>query len=349
MIKRNPKNERIKRQYGEFLKHADGKAEATIRQVEKAIQRYEGFTSSADFATFDQRRARAFKAHLVERGLSKATMLSTVTALKRFLGWLAHQPGYKSRIAFTDIEYLNLAEKEVRAAKAPAERAYPTIKQVEHAISQMPARTDIERRDRALIAFTAITGIRDGALISLRVKHVDSDRLRVAQNPNEVATKAGKRIDTFFFPVSETCEQIVLEWLRHLREALLFGDDDPLFPKTRVGLDANACFIANGVCREFWASAAKVREVFKAAFVNVGLSPFSPHSLRHMLAHLAYSHCTGPEPVKAWSQNLGHESPLTTFTSYGTITTDRQGELVRSARPKDPTTDILAQIRTLVT
>ena len=80
--------------------------------------------------------------------------------LKRFFGWLAHQPGYKSRIALTDIEYLNLAEKEVRAARAPAERAYPTIEQVEHAISRMPASTDIERRDRALIAFTAITGVR---------------------------------------------------------------------------------------------------------------------------------------------------------------------------------------------
>ncbi len=349
MIKRNPKNERIKRQYGEFLKHADGKAEATIRQVEKAIQRYEAFTSSADFATFDHRRARAFKAHLVERGLSKATMFSSVTALKRFFGWLAHQPGYKSRIAFTDIEYLNLAEKEVRAAKAPAERAYPTIEQVEHAISRMPARTEIERRDRALVAFTAITGIRDGALISLRVKHVDPVRLRVIQNPKEVATKASKRINTFFFPVSDTCEQIVLEWLSHLREVLLFGDDDPLFPKTRVGLDANTCFTANGVCREFWASAARVREVFKSAFRNVDLPSFTPHCFRHMLAHLAYSHCSGPEEVKAWSQNLGHESPLTTFTSYGTIATDRQGELVRGARPKDPTTDILAQIRTLVT
>jgi integrase len=349
MSKRNPKNERIKRQYAEFLKHADGKAEVTIRQVEKAIQRYENFTSSADFATFDKRRAREYKAHLVDRGLSKATMLSSVTALKRFFGWLAHQPGYKSRIAFTDIEYLNLAEKDVRAAKAPTERAYPTIEQVEHAISQMPVRTDIERRDRAFIAFTAITGVRDGALISLRAKHVDPVRLRVLQNPNEVATKASKRIDTFFFPVSDTCEQIVLDWLLHLRETLLFGDEDPLFPKTLVELDANACFIANGVCREFWASAARVREVFKAAFVNVSLPPFTPHSLRHMLAHLAYSHCSGPEEVKAWSQNLGHESPLTTFTSYGTIATDRQGELVRNARTKDPTADILAQIRSLVT
>ena len=99
----------------------------------------------------------------------------------------------------------------------------------------------------------------------------------------------------------------------------------------------------------FWASTARVREVFKAAFVNADLLSFTPHSFRHMLAHLAYSHCSGPEEVKAWSQNLGHESPLTTFTSYGTIATDRQGELVRSARLKDPTTDILAQIRSLVT
>ena len=73
--------------------------------------------------------------------------------------------------------------------------------------------------------------MRDGALISLRVKHVDPARLRVIQNPKEVATKASKRIDTFFFPVSDTCEQIVVEWLRYLREALLFSDDDPLFPK----------------------------------------------------------------------------------------------------------------------
>ena len=341
MSNRNSKNERIKRQYGDFLKHADGRAEATIRQVEKAIQRYEDFTGSADFSNFDQRKAKAFKDHLVERGLSKSTMLSNVTALKRFFGWLAHQQGYRSRITLTDIDYLSLSDKDVRAAKAPADRAYPTIKQLEHAIAHMPASTDVERRDRALLAFTAITGVRDGALISLRVKHVDPVRRLVVQHPNEVSTKASKRIDTYFFPVSTTCEQIVLEWQRHLREVLLFSDDDPLFPKTSVGLDDNECFFAAGVCREFWSSAARVREVFKAAFKNAGLPLFTPHSLRHMLAHLAYSHCRSPEAVKAWSQNLGHESPLTTFTSYGTIATERQGELIRTAHPVDADTDIL--------
>ena len=79
------------------------------------------------------------------------------------------------------------------------------------------------------------------------------------------------------------------------------------------------------------------------------LAGLEPHSLRHMLAHLAYSHCRSPEAVKAWSQNLGHESPLTTFTSYGTIATERQGELVRTAHPVDADTDILQRIRSLVT
>ena len=45
----NPKNERVKRDYADYLRHADGKAEQTVRQIEKAILRYEAFTSFADF------------------------------------------------------------------------------------------------------------------------------------------------------------------------------------------------------------------------------------------------------------------------------------------------------------
>jgi hypothetical protein len=59
---------------GDFLKHAGGKAEQTIRQIEKAIQRYEAFTDYADFQTFDQQRAMGFKADLASRKLAKATV-----------------------------------------------------------------------------------------------------------------------------------------------------------------------------------------------------------------------------------------------------------------------------------
>jgi site-specific recombinase XerD len=156
MIPRNFKNERIKRQYADFLKHADGKAEQTIRQIEKSIQRYEAYTSYADFGAFDQQKAKGFKADLGSRELSKATILSTVVALKRFLGWLAIQPGHKSKISLT--EFLSLSEKDIRAAKAPAVRAIPTLEQVLQVVENMPTESAIEKRNRALIAFIAITG-----------------------------------------------------------------------------------------------------------------------------------------------------------------------------------------------
>jgi hypothetical protein len=39
--------------------------------------------------------------------------------------------------------------------------------------------------------------------------------------------------------------------------------------------------------------------------------------------------CKSPEDFKAWSQNLGHEQVLTTFLSYGSVATDRQGAIIR--------------------
>jgi hypothetical protein len=68
---------------------------------------------------------------------------------------------------------------------------------------------------------------------------------------------------------------------------------------------------------------------------------FNPHSLRKTLARLGEQACKTPEEFKAWSQNLGHEQVLTTFTSYGAVRTDRQGDIIRSlglsgAQPNDP-------------
>src|SRR5262245_60965697 len=118
----NPKNERVKKEYIRFLREADRKAESTIDSVRKAIRRYEDYTGLKDFATFNREQAVAFKKQLTKmraerskQPLSKATLHATVNALKAFFKWLACQPGYKSRIRATDIEYLNLSEKEVRA------------------------------------------------------------------------------------------------------------------------------------------------------------------------------------------------------------------------------------------
>lgn len=331
MKAKNPSNERIKRRYFEYLRHADGKSEQTIRQVSKAIARFEEFTGRSDLKTFDQKQAMGFKASLEKAALAPATVLSALNDLKRFLGWLALQPGHRRAIRATDIDYLSLSDKAVRAATSPREKPVPTLQMVEKVVSAMPSASTLEKRDRALLAFVAITGIRDGALITLKLKHFDAARRLVLQNPNEVNTKFSKRIDTFLFPLNSMFEQIFLDWVHHLRHVELFAETDPLFPKTQVGQDDENCFAAAGVSREHWASAAPIRDIFKTAFERVGLPRFTPHLFRNMIVSEMYQRGLSVVECKAWSQNLGHEGALTTLTSYGKIGLEEQGKLVRQA------------------
>jgi integrase/recombinase XerD len=235
MARKNPGNEKIKLNYFEFLRHADGKSEQTIRQVERSLTRFEESTRRAPFKSFDQKQAIAFKEALLRQELSPATVFSTTQDVKRFLSWLALQQGFKRAIRLTDIEYLNLTDKMARTAMQPAEKSYPSLQMTEKVVASMPHGTPIEKRNRALIAFSAITGIRDGALVTLKVKHFDEERCLVLQNPNEVSTKFGKRIDTFLFPLNEEFESIVFDWVRYLKNEELFAGSDPLFPKTALG------------------------------------------------------------------------------------------------------------------
>jgi integrase/recombinase XerD len=66
-----------------------------------------------------------------------------------------------------------------------------------------------------------------------------------------------------------------------------------------------------------------------------GLPYFNPHSLRSTLVQLAYELKLDAEQFKAWSQNLGHENCLTTFSSYGEIAPGRQAEIIRGLAKPD--------------
>jgi integrase len=57
---------------------------------------------------------------------------------------------------------------------------------------------------------------------------------------------------------------------------------------------------------------------------------FNPHSFRKSLVKLGMQLRLPPEHFKAWSQNLGHEQIMTTFTSYGTVARHRQAEIMRA-------------------
>ena len=333
----NPNNERIKRAYFTYLAEAQGFSEPTLDGVAKAMSRFEIYTGFRDFKAFHIAQAKGFKASLAEQRslrtkdrLSKATLYATLMALKRFFAWLAGQPGYKSRISYSDAEYFNLSAKETRIAKAHRDARVPTLEQIQNVIRMMPAGTEIERRNRALIAFTALTGARDGAIASLKLKHVDVDQDRVDQDARQVNTKFSKSFVTWFFPVGEDIRQIVVDWVNYLRKEKFWGLDDPLFPATKIVVGATRHFEASGLDRKHWGSAGPIRTIFKDSFAAAGLPYFNPHSFRKTLALLAGQICKSPEEYKAWSQNLGHENVLTTFSSYGEIGRHRQAEIIRA-------------------
>jgi len=336
MNKHCPENERIKRWYFAYLKEAMRHSEPTVDAAAKALSRFEEFTRYRDFKAFHFEQAIAFKKHLAgQKGqksgenLSKATLHATLTQLKRFFQWLAWQPGYKARLQYSDAEYFNLSEKDTRVATAQREQKIPTLEQIRHVIQTMPTQTEIECRNRALLAFTLLTGARDRAIASMKLKHIDLIENCVHQDAREVKTKFSKTFTTFFFPVGEPIREIVVDWVRHLREVKLWGNDDPLFPTTRIVLGATHQFEVAGLEREHWSGAEPIRKAFRDAFGRAGLPYFHPHSLRKTLARLGEEVCRSPEEFKAWSQNLGHEKVLTTFLNYGSVAYERQGEIIR--------------------
>ena len=151
---------------------------------------------------------------------------------------------------------------------------------------------------------------------------------KVGQDAREVRTKNSKTFTTYFFPVGDDIRQIVADWTEYLREELLWGNDDPLFPATDIAVGTLRQFEAVGLRRTHWSTAAPIRAIFRRAFLKAGLPYFNPHSFRNTLARLGQTVCRTPEQFKAWSQNLGHEKVMTTFQCYGQVQDSRQREII---------------------
>lgn len=325
MSKYCAENEKMKRDYAFFLEAANGKQSATIDAALRAIERFEISTNRKPFRKFHIEQARSFRARLGEeigatgKPLSAATIATTLKHLRNFFLWLSREPGFRSAINPNDANYFTPSEQDMRVATARREKRVPTIQDIKHVLKLMPSKTAIERRNRALVAFTLLTGARDGALASLRLKHLDTTAQTVFQDAREVLTKGRKTFTSSFFPVGQELVEIVADYNAMLTEKLSFGPDDPLFPATRMGRGVDRGFAPEGLSREPWRTAEPIRQIFRAAFAAAGLAYANPHSFRNTLVRLGERLCRTPEEWKAWSQNLGHESEATTFVGYGHV------------------------------
>jgi integrase len=253
----NAENERVKRRYFTFQREAKQRSEASIDAIAKALNRFEAYTRFRSFRAFRIEQAVAFKNHLARQVnartnelLSKATAYSTLAALKAFFQWLSREPGFKTRLNYSDADYFSLSLKDTAIAKAANEERIPTLDQIRHVIDAMPSGTDIEKRNRALIAFILLTGARDNAVASMRLRHVDLPEGRILQDARQVRTKFSKTFTTYFFPVGEDVLANFADWAAYLQKEWLWGLDDPLFPATRVAVGPGGHFEPVGLDRK---------------------------------------------------------------------------------------------------
>lgn len=336
MSEYNPINERFKKQYEEALVHGAYRAKQTVNAVWKAMNLFEEFTGRMDFTTFNTEQAKGFKRWLEtqknQKGepLSISTVRSTLANVREFFKWLAMHPQCIRKVDARAAMYLRLSNNDERASRATRDAPVPTMDEIRKTLEKMPFDTDVQKRDRAIIAFTALTAIRDDALVTMKIKNVDIEKREIWQNPRNVRTKNRKSIITYFMAFDPLWEEIFTDWYKYVTETLGFKADDALFPKQLVRNNPEKmAFEAAGLSQEHWAGAQAVRDIFKEAFTCAGLPYYIPHSFRKTLVLWAMENCNQYQ-FKAISQNIAHEHAMTTYNAYGKIAINDQRKAVFS-------------------
>lgn len=319
-------NEGIKREFFEQLKGGRGFSKSSVRSHAEAINQWQIFTKNEDFSAYDKSKAVAFTEWLNTRpAKTKSGKISLVTQdnylrrVKKFFVWLSDQPGYKSKILKGDVDYLRLSKADAQVARSGTTKKMPTFDDAKKIIENISSKSEIDRRDRALISFALITGARIFAIVSLKMKNFDKTLKQIDQNPGDgVKTKNSKRILTTFFPIGwDDPEKHFMEWYEYL-ESKGFQPDDPIFPATAGGfVDNKNGHIKETIGKDGWVSTGAARKIFDKRCKDVSLPYFHPHSFRHLIVSILSKKRLTEEEKRAISMNLGHANVGTAFGSYG--------------------------------
>lgn len=338
-------NERVKHRYFQYMAEALQRSEGTVTEARKCIHRFEQHTKCnfkyfTKYTAMDYKKsARNSKSKITGEPLVISTIESNIRNVKDFLIWLQQEPGYRSKIKRADIEYLNLSANEIRAAQSCRRREYPSIEQVIALIMSMPANTEVEKRDRAIIALLLLTCARVSSLRTLKMKHINIERWQIEQNPRDsVHTKFGKMIYTYFFPVGDEVREIFCDYYNFLKNEKLFSPNDPLFPQTKNKFYGARGVDASCISNEPWKNSDSITKIVAQAFVDAELPRFTSHSFRHTLAEYGERICKTPSEWKAWSLNIGHTHTSTTFNSYASMNVETQEKQMKefwSAKHED--------------
>ena len=320
--------------YQMHVKEARGLHEKTVNAILHDIWQFIDMAGNVDFREIGVEAIAGYKAQLQGDGglgevRSAKTVVNALAHLKDFFEWLPKQKGYESIPAHL-YEYFTPPKRLTSIARAPVPKTFPSPEDIKMVVEAMPSDTFLARRDRAMLAFTYLSGARGSAVISFAIKHVDVDRRAVDQLARDVETKKSKTFRSNWFPVGDLYEKIVIDGIDDLKSQ---------------GADLDTPLVPRGPRYEFGHKAKqgwqRVKDkglagrIFETAANNAGVSRFTPHRVRDTIASAIPTWALSMEDFKALSQCFGHDDLKTTMDYYGAISEERQHQLISQMRNRE--------------
>jgi len=258
--------------------------------------------------------------------LSPAYITKVVQTAKRFLEWLSvHKRGHKT-ITPHFIDTL----RSPRMDEEPKKREFVSYQEILD-IASSPVKNTKQERLRASLVLLWLTGMRAGAFVTLPLSAVDLENLEINVSPSlgvRVKNRKGRTVHILNDP---KLLAVVKEWDKKVRAILpnnglwfahlspITSEIDPDITIDQVG--ANRYNI--------------LYEDIKSWLDEVGLPFRSPHKFRHGNAVYEVKKAKTFDKVKAISQNLGHESVVTTDSIYGVFSGDDVKDRIASLASTD--------------
>lgn len=319
------KNAKIRIRYLAYLKGPKRMVVSTIRIKERYIAEFERLISGRDFATFNINIAERYKKYLNDyqwngKHLHKKTAAEKLSTIRAFFTWLSDQAGYKSKINKTDADYLQLDNASMSAIRTSVNvQDIPGIDDVKKLVHSIELNTELDLRDKALISFILLSGLRASSITTIKLKDFNTKKLTITLNVLEGAkTKYSKSNTVRLLVFDDSFLDPIIKWYNFLIIDKKFTDEMPLFPMTDMkNAPGTYKLEAFEVKPESWSSAGAINKIIKDRSINAGLHYYHPHLFRGLHTSIALSYARGGREMLAISRNLGHENIKTTIAYYG--------------------------------
>jgi len=253
--------------------------------------------------------ARAYLAHLNEKGYSKATIARKLATLRSFYKYLVKT----GQVSSNPMTAIRTPKQEKRL---PRFLEYEEVKKL---LEAPDINTWLGARDRAMFETLYSTGMRVSELVALNLDDIDF--------LSEVVHIRGKGKKERIAPISTSALQIIQRYLEFRnKRAQNYGNFD------------NKVLFVNKHGKRL--STRSVRRKMDKYLKMVGLDPgISPHTLRHSFAtHML----NNGADLRSVQELLGHQS-LSTTQIYTHLTTRKLKEVYDSAHPRQQADNPLQQ------